>query len=422
MNEKTLPLFKDESPPSENLPFKRIRDNSWDYSDVPAGKGIYGIHPYPAMFHFLVVRRLIQSFSNENSLVFDPFMGSGVAAGECLISKRNFIGYDINPLAILIAKVRTTPIPTSQLLKILSSIEKQYHTAQSQTVDFPNIEYWFTPEAISSLSKLLTAISEIEDENCRDFFKVAFSETVRRVSLTDYNEFKLIRRKNGVYQDALEVFRQVSLRNIGLLGEFYKNFPPQKSHLTLEIRNILAEPIPVERESVDLVITSPPYGDSKTTVAYGQFSRLSLRWLGMEERGDRESLGSKGREISLGLPSKILYEVLERIAEKDERRAKEVFSFYYDLFQAISIIGEKVKRGGYVAFVVGNRRVKGEELPTDKISADFFQSLGFEHLGTIVRGIFNKRMPSENAPSNIKGERDFTMRQEYIVLLRKEKD
>jgi hypothetical protein len=218
----------------------------------------------------------------------------------------------------------------------------------------------------------------------------------------------------------LEVFRQVSLRNIGLLGEFYKNFPPQKSNLKLGIRNILSEPIPIGKESVDLVITSPPYGDSKTTVAYGQFSRLSLRWLGMEERVDRESLGSKGREIEPGLPSEILYEVLERIAEKDEKRAREVFSYYHDLFQAISIIGEKVKREGYVAFVVGNRRVKGEELPTDKISADFFQSLGFEHMETIVRGIFNKRMPSENAPSNIRGERGFTMRQEYIVLLRKD--
>jgi hypothetical protein len=218
----------DESSPPESLPFKRIRDESWDYSDVPAGTGIYGIHPYPAMFHFLVVRRLLQNFSQENAIVYDPFMGSGVVAGECLISKRDFIGYDINPLAVLIAKVRTTPIPTSQLLKLLFTIEKRYREAEPSKIDFPHIDYWFTPEAITALSKLLTAISEIEDEDCRDFFKVAFSETVRRVSLTDYNEFKLIRRKNGLSQDALEVFRQVSLRNIGLLGEFYKNFPPKK--------------------------------------------------------------------------------------------------------------------------------------------------------------------------------------------------
>ncbi|MGB9774733.1 MAG: hypothetical protein ACP5JH_02870 [Bacteroidota bacterium] len=66
-----------------------------------------------------------------------------------------------------------------------------------------------------------------------------------------------------------------------------------------------------------------------------------------------------------------------------------------------------------------NRRVKGEELPTDKISADFLESHGFQHQKTIVRAISNKRMPIENAPSNIKGEKDFTMHYEYIVILRK---
>jgi hypothetical protein len=68
---------------------------------------------------------------------------------------------------------------------------------------------------------------------------------------------------------------------------------------------------------------------------------------------------------------------------------------------------------------VGNRRVKGIELPTDKISADFFVAQGFTHEKTIVRAISNKRMPLENAPSNIKGEKDFTMRYEYIVILKK---
>ena len=100
--------------------------------------------------------------------------------------------------------------------------------------------------------------------------------------------------------------------------------------------------------------------------------------------------------------------------------AREVFSFYKDLFNAINIIAKKVKIGGYVCFVVGNRRVKKEELPTDKISADFFEQNGFLHQRTIVRAISNKRMPIENSPTNIRGEKDSTMRYEYIVILRRE--
>jgi len=186
----------------------------------------------------------------------------------------------------------------------------------------------------------------------------------------------------------------------------------------LEERNVLEHDSPTH-ESIDLVLTSPPYGDSRTTVAYGQFSRLSLRWLGFEENVDRTSLGNTPKLIASGLPSPLLYECLQNIRARDEKRAREVFSFYKDLFDSIRAIGEKVRVNGYVCFVVGNRTVKSEELPTDKISADFFESIGFEHQETLVREISSKRMPAENAPSNIRGEKGLTMRFEYIVILKK---
>jgi DNA modification methylase len=403
----------------KELPFKRLREEKFDFKGIQASTGIYGIHPYPAMFHFLVIRELLQNFSSKKDTVLDPFMGSGVVAGECLISERNFIGYDINPLAVLIAKVRTTPIKLQLLLKNLEKILEEINFKKYELVEFFNIHYWFDEKVINELSKLRQAIFEIKECEIRDFFKVAFSETVRKVSKAKFNEFKLLRKKEENYNfNVLKVFKEISLRNIKLLTEFYKKFPPTKIVLNLEERNIL-DGIPINDESIDLVITSPPYGDSKTTVAYGQFSRLSLNWLKIEKNIDNISLGSKPKEISYILPSKILYKILEKIKEKNGKRAKEVFSFYYDLYEAIKIISRKVKRNGYVCFVVGNRRVGGIELPTDKISADFFESQGFEHQKTIVREISNKRMPAQNAPSNVRGKKDFTMKYEYIVILRK---
>lgn len=284
---------------------------------------------------------------------------------------------------------------------------------------FHNIHYWFDKEVIKNLSKLRQAIFEIEGDKVKDFFKVAFSETVRRVSKARYNEFKLLRRKDGNNNsDVLKIFREVSLKNIGLSIDFYRKFKLARSTLVLEERNILNS-IPLEDSSIDLVITSPPYGDSRTTVAYGQFSRLSLKWLGLEENVDKTSLGAKPKDISPGLPSVLLYEYIEKIANKDEKRAREVFSFYNDLYNSIKIIARKVKKKGFICFVVGNRRVKGLELPTDKISADFFENQGYCHEKTIIRAISSKRMPIENAPSNIKGEKDFTMRYEYIVILKR---
>jgi len=167
-----------------SLPFERIRDEGFDFRDIPASTGIYGIHPYPAMFHFLVVRRLISEFSKENENILDPFMGSGVVAGECLVNGRNFVGYDINPLALLISKVRTTPISSGALLEALEYVSLDFKHRDPEDVDFPNIHYWFDSKIIEDLSRLRGAIFSIKEEEIRNFYKVVFLETVRRVSRT----------------------------------------------------------------------------------------------------------------------------------------------------------------------------------------------------------------------------------------------
>jgi len=91
-----VPLFdfeKRETKSSEIDSYnKRKRCEDFDFKDIPASTAIYGIHPYPAMFHFLVVRELIKRFSLDGMNILDPFMGSGVVAGECLNNGRNFIG------------------------------------------------------------------------------------------------------------------------------------------------------------------------------------------------------------------------------------------------------------------------------------------------------------------------------------------
>jgi len=412
-------LFEIPSKDAERFKlYKRERAEDLDFKGTPASLGVYGIHPYPAMFHHLVVRRLINEFSKESDVVFDPFMGSGVAAVECLISNRHFIGYDINPLAVLIAKVRSTPLESRTLLSSLKLVVENYERTEPTEVHFHNIDYWFDAETIESLSKLKRAIYELEDSDIRDFFKVAFSEAVRKVSRTRFNEFKLLRKKNHESSNVLKTFYEISQRNITLLSDFYKRNPPKAASIELEERNVLDSPS-LESENVDVIITSPPYGDSKTTVAYGQFSRLSLRWLEIGERVDRASLGGRAKEMSRGLPSEVLYQVLARVGKESEKRAREVFSFYADLFDAIGVISRKLKGKGVACFVVGNRRVKGLELPTDKISADFFERCGCEHHKTLVRAISNKRMPLQNSPTNIRGKKDTTMKYEYIVIVRK---
>jgi site-specific DNA-methyltransferase (cytosine-N4-specific) len=380
-----------------------LRDESLDFKGIPAGQGLCSIHPYPAMFHFLLVRKFIRELSSEGELILDPFCGSGVSAVEAMLNGRNYVGYDINPLAVLIAKVRTTPISTEKALKLLELILKQ-DLKGYEVPSFPNIEYWFDEDVIEELAKLRAAIFDVEDIKLQNLFKVAFSETVRLVSKADLGEFKLVRAKKVKKQDVKLIFEAVARRNIVRLSVLSK--VPLKVSVDIQQLNVL-EGLPLKDESVDLVITSPPYGDSKTTVAYEQFSKLSIKWLGLDEGFKDHQLGAKERSCEVVLLSEELNECLEEIKRVDEKRAKEVCSFYADLYRAIENISRKVKPGKHAVIVVGNRRVRGIELPTDRICASFFKHFDFVHIATLVREISNKRMPAG------------TMKYEYVVILQK---
>ena len=174
-------------------------------------------------------------------------------------------------------------------------------------------------------------------------------------------------------------------------------------------------------EFFDIVVTSPPYGDSRTTVAYGQFSRLANQWLGFFEASqvDKILMGGIKNNGEYDSKSKTANDVIGQIDEIDSNRCKDVISFFNDYEKSIGNISKIIKPSGYACFVVGNRSVKGITIPTDEITKDFFEENGFRHIETIIRNIPNKRMPSENSPTNVKGKKSTTMKNEYIVICQK---
>ena len=174
---------------------------------------------------------------------------------------------------------------------------------------------------------------------------------------------------------------------------------------------------------IDLVVTSPPYGDSRTTVAYGQFSRLALQWLDYEDiiSLDNKLLGGKAsKELEVKINSPTLKKIIDGIAKIDSKRAKEVLSFYEDFDKCVIQLNRVMAKDGYVCFVVGNRTVKGINIPTDKIMSEIFMAHdNYKYIATHLRAIPNKRMPSLNSPSNKVGEKVTTMCNEFIFVLQK---
>jgi site-specific DNA-methyltransferase (cytosine-N4-specific) len=404
----------------------KYEDNSWDYRKADTKYSVHGLHPYPAMMIPQVAKRLILKFSKPGEYVLDPFCGSGTVLVESKINNRNSVGIDINPLALLIAKVKTTPLKPVILKERAKGLIDFIYTnsTKPEVPNFFNIDYWFKPQVKQDLAKIKMGIYNIEEENIRDFFLICFSLTVRIVSNTKNSEFKLYRidsNKLATFNpNTFKVFSQIIFPNIKKMEHFYehKNNGAETKIYFADTRELT----PVPSNYFNLLVTSPPYGDSRTTVAYGQFSRLSIQWIGITEKEkiDKESLGGVAyKDLNCQLNSEILKEIIEKIARESKKRAREVLSFYIDLNKTLKEISRVMKINSHICFVIGNRTVKGIRIPTDEILIELFKEFGFNHIETIVRNIPNKKMPLQNSPSNIKGKIQDTMHKENIVIMKK---
>jgi len=416
---------------SRDEKYVRKIDYSWDYRGEKTKSHTHGIHTYPAMFIPQVGRRLLETYSKEGDTICDIFCGSGSALVESRLIGRNAYGIDLNPLAIFLAKAKTTPINpqklTREYIALLDRVGK-IKDKEIQRPDFKNIDFWFKDKVIVKLAKLKKAIREIKDETIQNFLMVAFSETVRYSSNTKTGEFKLVRVKADKLEkhdpDVIGIFRKHAEKNIAGMTDFYKD--AKKDSWTKIIYGDSSKENGIKANSIDCIITSPPYGDSRTTVAYGQFSRLSAQWIDVfddpnDASGvDNDLLGGRAtKDLIHTLSSDYLKESLEKIAKQDEARARDVLSFNLGLNECLKQAHRILKSKKYFCLVVGNRLVKQVRIPTDFIIAELAEKIGFTCEDIIVRNIPGKRMPIKNSPTNIVGALEETMNKESIVVLRK---
>lgn len=459
---------------------KKLPNNYWDFKYENTKEYTHSIHSYPAVMVAPISRNIINIVKQvmEIDSLFDPFSGSGTVLVEGMLANiKTVYGNDINPLAIFISKVKTNNLNINKLKKETSILLKQINDDYNENIDFyeaadeyfektldltskdgwgndaptylkkyidskknnfevpnfKNIGYWFKPRVILLLQMIKNYILKIEDENIRNFVFLAFSETIRLVSNRRNGEFKMFRmppiKVKSFKPNVLKEFTDILDKNIEKMNSFVQSCKKNGSTSKVKIfNNNVINLFDISDSSIDLVITSPPYGDSRTTVAYGEYSRLSLQWIDLFNLSDKEIMmidktlmgGTKFRKgFEFSIPSQTLQKSLNSIKNIDLERAGDVYSFYLDLEKVISSISKKTKTGGYQFWVVANRTVKGELLKTDKIIKEIASQYDLYYVYTIDRNIINKVMPSLNSPTNTVGKKSETMCNEHIVILRK---
>ena len=411
-----------------NVHAKKYKDESWDFRKSDTKEYTHCFHTYPAMMIPQIARKLLNKYGQESEWLLDPYCGTGTSLVEASMFGMHSVGCDINPLVRLIATAKVTPISLKSLETEISRLNDSLFDIEFGTTkipevpipDIPNLDYWFSDEVKKHLAYLLCRIKNVEDEPIRKFMTVAFSEAVREASYTRTSTFKLHRmpsdKLDNFYPDVFGIFRKKINRNKqGIIAYMEKRRDVEAS---ISNSNTVEGELPIPRPlgGYNLVITSPPYGDSQTTVAYGQYSRLSAEWIGLPNARKIDRLAMGGQRSDIRLDSSPVSPAIEKIQTIDEKRASDVSAFYDDLGQSIETVSKVLSPRSTICYVVGNRRVKDVLLPTDEFVVYAFGKRGFTHKETIVRNIPNKRMPRKNSPSNVAGQTSSTMNEENIVI------
>lgn len=418
--------------------YKRTIDHSWDFKGADTKEYTHCYHNYPAMMIPQIARRLIAEYRPEKcDFLLDPYCGSGTSLLEAILAGMGAVGFDLNPLARFISRTKCEAYKPERIENTINQLMRlldDYSEHKVTRKDFSRLTkytYWYSPDALVKLEYIQEIIEDIVSVEERDFFNLALAETVREASFTRNGEFKRYRmdekKLQSFHPDVFGIFHEKLDRNLAGLTSFinfikekhYKNFPSAGVYDKNSCEDDCLAILP-DSFLFDMVVTSPPYGDSRTTVAYGEFSRWANEWFGFEHAKDLDRIlmgGQKEKEPIF--QTQTTQPAIDAIRKEDEKRYYEVISFLNDYARSIKNVSKMIRGGGVVCYVVGNRTVKGVQIPLDYFTAEMFEQNGFEHIDTIVREFPTKRMPSKNSPSNKAGEKSSTMTNEYIVILKK---
>ncbi len=408
------------------MTYRVIRNIKYDFAGQSYASSYPNLHRYPATMIPQIGIEIFKELDIKKGKMLDPYCGSGSSFVVGLDrGLKEMEGFDINPLAVLISSAKFTkvnPVDLKQKAKIIK--DKLFEYSFTNEIDselkipnVTNIDFWFLERSKNELALIKSLLMNISNTNIRRFMLVPFSETVRECSFTRNSEFKLFRMKEADMKkfnpNCVDIFINKLDKAIYIYEHYY--FPlldGAKLHFGYS-------EFPQKENYFDIVLTSPPYGDSRTTVAYGQFSTLTNEWLGIEYARQIDNMLMGGKVSKEKYKSGIISHYINQIEKVSEKRAFEVSAFYFDLEKSIDDVSKSVKRGGKIIYVVGNRLVKDVLLPTDQFIAEKFEARGFRHLLTYERLLANKAMPALNSPSNQSGVKRSTMKNEYIIVCEK---
>lgn len=354
----------------------------------------HGIFRYFGKFPPPIATYMISQYTKEKDLVIDPMCGSGTTALEAGILKRRCAVNDVNPLSVLISKVKTTKIDKSLLEEKLEYLKANYRPMSLEEYAFVPValkdpDHWFLKETSDSLRGIKYLIEQETDTYLENFLKVIFAATIRRVSRATTQQGRLFLDVATALEDAFSTFEkryEIGMKGLAELPEI-----SDIEYYNVDLKDLSA--IDYEGKA-KLVILHPPYFNS---YKYSSVNSLEMGWLGY----DRNQCNKKEVKefFKVGKP------------ENYERYVK-------DMSLALSNALNMLVPGGVLGLMIGDTIMKGEYIQVTRSLMDKLDSDKYEISKVVMRvpkyteatWVASQRRDSNNIGITLS---------DYIVLIRK---
>ncbi len=359
---------------------------------------VHNYHPYAAKFIPQIPRYLIKKFTEPYDVVMDPFCGSGTAIVEALLLDRNGIGIEINPIGYLVSKVKTTPLKDYQILivtqfiKELKDVMKSFliksesrtllgYTSDNipkenpldltSTLDLPNKFHWFKRDVLNAILHIKQKIDNIHDIDARDFLLVALSSIIIKVSNQESETRYAAINKKVDAKDVFVLFEHKVKDMIKRMKEFSSLVSGRVNAKIYKSDSRFIYFIP--ENSVDFVITSPPYPN---TYDYYLYHKLRMIILGFDYRDAQEKeIGSRHKHSS---------------------QKEDIHNYLESMQKCFYNFSKILKPEHYFAIVIGDSVIRGIRYDGFEIIKNIADITGFkveDHISyelDVISRLFNK--------------------------------
>ena len=399
-----------------------------------SGYASHNFHAFAAKFPPQLPRAFIRGLTEPGDVVLDPMMGSGTTVVEALLEGRRGIGLDIDPLALRLCQVKTTPAQVGHLqvagyrvirraAALLSDSQavEQGLAERFDEVTREFVNYWFLPDTQRELMALTLAIEEETDGSARRFLELTLSSIIITKSggvsrARDLAHSRPHLDKEKVPRDALAQFSLRLRKNLEGVMELRSN---GAGAIALAGN---ARSMPLASESVDLIVTSPPYANA---IDYMRAHKFSLVWLGRSVKDlaelragyiGSERVGHTEYAVLPDRPEAIIAQLMAR----DPRKAAVLRKYYAEMRDVLSEMHRVLRNDSPAIVVVGTSVMGGIDVQTHLCLADIAANLGFDVVGVARRTLDRNKLMM---PARFGGKAGSLIEQrihdEYVIGLMK---